>query len=77
MSKPSKPSVDDMYIASQWLDVYEGAEDAEACHRVAAWLKQQADAKELRKAARDAGVSTAKLRKAITAKSSIDSKDFS
>lgn len=31
------PSADDLFLAAQWLDVYEGAEDAEACRRVAAW----------------------------------------
>lgn len=65
MSAVQTPSVDDLYIASQWLDVYEGAEDAEACHRVAAWLKAQADAKELRDTARAAGVPVAKARAAI------------
>lgn len=59
------PSADDLFLAAQWLDVYEGAEDAEACRRVAAWLKLQADAKELRDAARAAGVPVAKARIAI------------
>ena len=65
MSAKPTPSIDDMYIASQWLDIYEGAEDAEACHRVAAWLKSQADAKELRDTARSAGVPIAKVRAAL------------
>lgn len=62
-AKVKTPSVDDMYIAAQWLDVYEGAEDAEACQRVAAWLKQQGDAKELRDACRGARVSVSWARK--------------
>ena len=44
------PSADDLHSAAQWLDVYEGAEDAEACQRVRAWLLQQADAAEFREA---------------------------
>jgi hypothetical protein len=66
MSAKSTPSVDDMYIAAQWLDVYEGAEDAAVCHRVAEWLKEQADKKELREAARAAGVPVGIARKAIS-----------
>lgn len=59
------PSVDDMYIAAQWLEVHEGAEDAESCRRVSEWLKAQGAAKELREAARAAGVPVAKARAAI------------
>jgi urease accessory protein UreF len=54
-----------MYIASQWLDGYEGAKDAEACRRVAEWLKAQAEKKELRDVAREAGVPVAKAPAAI------------
>ena len=63
MSK--KPSADDLYLAAQWLDVYEGAEDAEACKRVRAWLLQQADATEFREACREVGVPVALARKAV------------
>lgn len=59
------PSADDLHTAAQWLEVYEGAEDAEACRRVAAWLLAQADAAELRAACRAAGVSVAAARRAI------------
>lgn len=59
-----KPSADDLHTAAQWLDVYEGAEDAEACQRVRAWLLQQADAAEFRDACREAGVPVAQARKA-------------
>lgn len=65
MTTNATPSVDDFYIAAQWLEVYEGAEDAAACHRVGEWLKAQADAKELRDAARAVGVPVAKARAAI------------
>lgn len=58
------PSADDLHTAAQWLDVYEGAEDAESCKRVAAWLLKQADAAEFREACRAAGVPVSKARKA-------------
>jgi flagellar motor protein MotB len=64
MSK-KKPSADDLHTAAQWLDVYEGAEDAEACQRVRAWLLDQADAAEFRDACREAGVPVAQARKAF------------
>lgn len=64
-----KPSVDDMYIAAEWLDVYEsdGADAAEAmaCQRVRNWLLEKADAQEFRRACRDAGVPVAEARKAL------------
>src|SRR5688572_19766496 len=50
-----KPSTDDMRLAAEWLEHYEG-EGAEACARVAAWLSEQADSKDLRDAAREHGV---------------------
>lgn len=59
-----RPSPDDLHIAAQWLDVYEGAEDRDACMRVRAWLLAQSDAAEFREACRDAGVSVATARKA-------------
>lgn len=62
-----KPSAADLNTAALWLDVYEGAEDAEACRRVSAWLLQQADAAEFREACREAGVSVVQARKAIRA----------
>lgn len=65
MNYSKKPSADDLHIAAQWLDVYEGAEDAEACQRVRAWLLQQSDAAELREACRAAGISVAAIRKAL------------
>ena len=67
-AKSKKPSADDLHTAAQWLDVYEGAsgaEDAEACQRVRAWLLQQADAADFREACREAGVPVAQARKAV------------
>lgn len=60
-----KPTADDMHVAAQWLDIYEGAEDKEACLRVRAWLLQQADVADFREACRGAGVPVAQARKAI------------
>ncbi|WP_273454434.1 hypothetical protein [Nevskia ramosa] len=60
------PSADDLYLAAQWLDVYEGAEDAQACQRVKAWLLKKADDAEFRKACRDAGVSVTTARRTVT-----------
>lgn len=62
------PSSNDMYLAAQWLDIYEGEEEAQACQRVKAWLLIQADAAEFREACRAAGVSVSKARKALKAK---------
>ena len=59
------PSPDDLYIAAQWLQIYEGAEDAEACHRVAAWLENQAAAAEFRAACRDCDVPVSVARKQL------------
>lgn len=61
----AKPSVDDMRLAAEWLDEYEGAEDAEACKRVAAWLNDQADAMTLRDEARKHRVPVAALRRKL------------
>lgn len=65
MKRTTTPSADDLHTAAQWLDVYEGEEDAEACQRVAEWLRKQADALEFRVACREAGVSTTAARKAL------------
>lgn len=61
----AKPSADDMRLAADWLNTYEGAEDAEACKRVAAWLDEQAEAKDFRDAARAGGVPVKALRKRV------------
>ncbi len=43
-------SLDDLWIAAQWLDVNEGAEDAPACARVAEYLRAELDRRERRAA---------------------------
>lgn len=63
------PSADDLHIAAQWLDIYEGAEDAEACHRVSEWLIEQAKAAELRQVCREQGVSVAHVKRLMKQKS--------
>lgn len=45
-------SIDDLWVAAQWLDVYEGAEDRAACARVADMLHRMAAEREERKAIR-------------------------
>ncbi len=62
------PSADDLWLAANWLEVYEGAEDAEACLRVSKWLRAKADAAELRQTARAAGVRMAQVRAALKVK---------
>jgi len=59
------PSPDDMCIAAQWLQIHEGAEDAEACRRVAVWLEKQAAAAEFRAACRDCDVPVSVARKQL------------
>jgi hypothetical protein len=65
MSTPKRPSPDDLILAAMWLDSYEGEDDAAACHRVAAWLRHQAEAAEFRHTCKEAGVSVADARAAI------------
>jgi arsenate reductase-like glutaredoxin family protein len=69
----AKPSADDMRLAASWLDEYEDSPEGDACKRVAEWLAEQADAKELRDAAREHGVPVKALRKKIAAQFSADS----
>ena len=59
------PSDDDFYVAALWLDVYEGAEDYEACQRVRKWLLSKIEAREFRQACKEAGVSVSHARKAL------------
>lgn len=65
-----KPSADDMRLAAEWLGEYEDSPEGDACKRVAAWLNEQAEAKELRDAAREHGVPVGALRRKIAAQSS-------
>lgn len=57
------PSPDDMHLAAQWLEIYEGAEDAAACKRVAEWLRAKSDAAELRAVCREKKLPVALVRK--------------
>lgn len=67
------PSVEALRAAALWCENYEGSSedgdrsDCEPFQRVAAWLEQQADAKELRDAAREGGVPVGKLRARVAA----------
>jgi hypothetical protein len=64
------PSDEAVQIATEWLGVNEGDDgEAEACPRVAAWLRQQVMQRMVRSAAREAGVPVARLRKALEAES--------
>lgn len=67
--KLAKPSTDDMRTAAEWLGEYEDSAEGDACKRVAAWLVEQADAKDLRDAAREHGVPVHALRRKIAAQS--------
>ena len=67
----STPSPDDLRFAAEWLRAYDddhdGGEQSAIAKKVAAWLEAQADAKELRSAAREHGVPAAKLRQRLRA----------
>jgi len=61
-----KPSEEDFNIALMWLENNEGGEgEAEACQRVADWLRNLMDDGYLRRKAREAGVPVAKLRQRL------------
>ena len=60
------PSAEDLRTAAIWLDANEGDVDERGpMVRVARWLEEQADAKELREAAKEHGVPVSKLRAAL------------
>ncbi len=68
MSKKSiaMPSVEELRLAALWCDSNEGDEGEQApLKRVAQWLDQQADVKELREAAAENGVPVGALRLAM------------
>ena len=65
MTTPRRPSIDDLSLAADWFDVYEGAEDAEACQRVRAWLLRLIDDAQFRVACKQVGVPVAAARAAI------------
>jgi hypothetical protein len=67
-------TTEDLDTAAEWLDVAENSPDGdegEACHRVAAWLREEAarreDALAIRSVAREQGVSSAFVRRALKA----------
>jgi hypothetical protein len=63
------PDPDSMRFAAEWLreydDEHEGGTDSARAASVADWLDAQADANELRSAAREQGIPTKKLRLAL------------
>lgn len=73
---PRKPTAEEMDLAAEWLDVNEGDDgEGDACHAVAAWLREIAKAAATREAvtaavhdyAREHGVKPAAVRKALRA----------
>lgn len=61
-----RPSINAMDTAAQWLDVNDGERgEGDECHAVAKWLREQIAAAELRAAAKQAGVPTAAVRRAM------------
>ena len=63
------PNADDLRFAAEWLraydDSHEGGQDMARAAVVADWLEEQADAKEMRAAARQLGVPMNKLRELV------------
>lgn len=63
------PEPDDMRFAAEWLrqydDSHDGGKQSAVAAAVARWLDEQADAKELRAAAREHGVPVGRLRTAL------------
>jgi hypothetical protein len=60
----SRPSPEAMRLAAEWLDHYEADDRADAI-AVAGWLREQADAAELRAECRLAGVPVGAARRAL------------
>jgi hypothetical protein len=59
------PEPDDLYFAADWLRQYDdehGGGDTARCAAIADWLDAQANAKQIRDAARSAGVPAGRLR---------------
>jgi len=54
------PSLEAIYLAAEWLDVYEGTDntqdDVKSCRDVAEWLRGQAEKLELKKLCKEYGV---------------------
>lgn len=61
-----RPSLEDMSLAAEWLDINDGSDgEAESCKRVAAWLEASARESVERDAARKANVPVQALRKRL------------
>ena len=71
MSTQHTPGPDAMRLAAEWLrqfdDSHDGGEQTAICASVADWLDDQADARNLRAVAREAGVPVGKLRSKLAA----------
>jgi hypothetical protein len=69
MSAQHTPGPDDLRFAAEWLrqydDSHDGGEQSAVSERIADWLDAQADAKELRDAAKAHGMPVKRLRAAI------------
>lgn len=69
MSKQRTPQSDDLRFAAEWLrqydDSHDGGEQSAVAHAVAEWLDAQAQAQDLRIAAREHGVPVSGLRAAL------------
>ena len=62
--KPPLPTAEQFGTAIMWLENYESADEAgEACRAVAEWLEYQEQERTLRLAAREGGVTVARLRR--------------
>jgi hypothetical protein len=63
------PNSDDLRFAAEWLraydDEHDGGEQSAIATKVAGWLDAQANAKDLRDAAREHGVPVSGLRKRL------------
>lgn len=63
-----RPSSDALLTAAEWLDVNEGElGEGDECHAVAAWLRAEAQASDLRKVAREHHVPVERLRRKLNA----------
>lgn len=69
MSRQTTPRGEDLRFAAEWLrqydDSHDGGEQTAIAESIAEWLDAQADAQELRAAAREHGVPVRKLRSAL------------
>ncbi len=64
-----RPVYEDLIDAATWLDCNEGADgEAEACSRVATWLRTYASDMEIRAGARNVGCSVKYFRKYMAGK---------